>query len=377
MNILFLLTYYRPHWTGLTQYAARLAEGLVEDGHKVEVLTSQHKRNLPREEIVNGVKVFRVPYLSHFLRSVILPSYPFVFWRILKNSSAVVVFLPLQEIFLVTVIARLFNKKMYLVHNGDLVLPKNGGYFNRIVEKVYFLGTSFGINNSDKIIIHTEDYASNSKHLSKFKEKWKVILPPFKKVEVSRSSVNNFKRKYNLEGKLLIGFSGRFVEEKGVDYLLKAIPLIIKEVPNAHFIFCGEHKVNYENFWLKVEPLIKKYKRYLTLLGLISQPEVFIFYKSLEVLVIPSRTDCFPFAQVESQLSGTPSVCTDIPGARWIIKVAGMGLLVKPRNVEALAEGIVNVIKNRNQFTKNYYKVNKLINYQNSIRKYEELLESG
>jgi glycosyltransferase involved in cell wall biosynthesis len=99
------------------------------------------------------------------------------------------------------------------------------------------------------------------------------------------------------------------VEEKGVDYLLKAIPLIIRELPNTHFIFCGEHRVSYENFWLKVEPLINKYKKYITLLGLLSQQEVFMFYKSLEVLVIPSRTDCFPFAQIEAQLSGTPSVC--------------------------------------------------------------------
>ena len=44
MKVLMVLTYYHPHWTGLTAYAKRLAEGLARRGHSVTVLTSRHVR---------------------------------------------------------------------------------------------------------------------------------------------------------------------------------------------------------------------------------------------------------------------------------------------------------------------------------------------
>ena len=56
MNWLFLLTYYRPHISGLTQSAANRAEVLAARGHSVTVLTSQHSTLLPMEEEVRGVR---------------------------------------------------------------------------------------------------------------------------------------------------------------------------------------------------------------------------------------------------------------------------------------------------------------------------------
>lgn len=375
MKVLIVLTYYLPHWTGLTKYAARLAKGLVKRGYKVEVICSRHRSELPKEEISEGVKIFRVPYIFPFLRTVIMPLLPWELFKRIKSNDAVFVFLPYQEVVLAVVLARLFHKKIFLVHNGDLVLPEKGGWINRLVEKIYFWSTSFGIKYSDGIIIHTKDYAENSKLLSLFKNKWRVILPPFTVPKISSKQVENFIKKNKLKGKELIGFSGRFVEEKGVDYLLKAIPLVVKKKPNAHFIFAGEHKVFYENFWERIEPLIKKYQKNITLLGLLSEEEVFVFYKSLEVLVMPSRSDCFPFAQVEAMLLQTPSVCTNIPGARWAVRETGMGCLVEPRNYKALASGILEIIQNKSKYLKNYHKVKKVFNYEKSLSEYEKLLK--
>lgn len=373
MKILLVLTYYRPHWTGLTQYAARLAEGLTKSGDQVEVLCSQHRKDSPKQETVNGVKVFRVPYQLRFLRSVAMAGFPFKLFQRIKKNDIILVFLPLQEVVLVTLICKILKKKLFLVHNGDLVLPEKRGLFNRLIEKIYFWSTSFGIKNSKGIVIHTEDYAERSKHLIRYKNKWRVILPPFTIPEVTGDQVKKFKEKYHLFGNKLIGFSGRFVEEKGVDYLLRAIPLVIKKVPGAHFVFAGEHKVTYEKFWEVVEPLIRKYQKHISLLGLLDQNEIYVFYKSLAALVIPSRTDCFPFAQVEAILLGTPAVCTNIPGARWVVQQTGMGLLVEPKKSDALAEGIVKVLKNTGEYQKLLSRVKKVFSYKESLSKYEKL----
>lgn len=377
MRILIVLTFYRPHWTGLTKYAARLAEGLAKRGDQLEILCSQHQKDLAQNEIIKNVKIIRVPYQFHFLRSVIMLKFPFLLYQRIKNNDFVLAFLPLQEIVLVAILAKMLKKKLFLVHNGDLVLPEKGGFFNRLVEKIYYLTTSFGIKNSNGIVIHTKDYAENSPHLSQFKDKWRVLLPPFMIPTVSQKQVKDFIKKYKLERKKLIGFSGRFVEEKGVDYLLQAIPLVIKKIPNAHFVFAGQHKVAYENFWEKLEPLIRKYRKNITLLGLLNEKEAFIFYKSLAVLVMPSRTDCFPFAQVEAMLLGTPTVCTNIPGARWVAKKTGAGLLVEPKNPQALANGIVKAINEKGKYIKKIEDVKKTFNYQQSLDRYEELFKNN
>ena len=54
MKILTVLTYYRPHTSGLTIYAERLAQAFAKRGHQVTVMTTQYDPSLPREEIMDG-----------------------------------------------------------------------------------------------------------------------------------------------------------------------------------------------------------------------------------------------------------------------------------------------------------------------------------
>lgn len=374
MKVLFVLTYYRPHWTGLTQYAARLAEGLVKRDYQVEVLCSRHDKSLPAEEIINGVKVTRLNYLFKFLRSVIMPGFPLVLWRKIKKCDQVVVYLPMQEAALVALFARLQKKKLFLVHNGDLVLPNKCGFFCRLVEKIYFWTTAYAIKLSENVIVQTEDYAENSKLLKKFGNKWAVILPLYDIPRVAKKDVEDFKEKYLLKDKILIGYSGRFVEEKGVEYLLKTIPEVVKKVPNAHFVFAGDYKIKYEDYWDRISGLIEKNKERITLLGLIKdQKELFSFYKSLSVYVQPSVTDCFPSSLVEALLSGVPCVCTDIPGARWAIKETGMGEIVEPKNPQALAEGILKVMENQRKYLQNFKKAKEVFDYKITLKEHERI----
>jgi glycogen synthase len=70
MKILTVLTYYRPHTSGLTIYAERLARAFVKRGHQVTVMTTQYDPSLPREEMMDGVKVIRVPVAARVSKGV-------------------------------------------------------------------------------------------------------------------------------------------------------------------------------------------------------------------------------------------------------------------------------------------------------------------
>ncbi|MFA6249984.1 MAG: glycosyltransferase family 4 protein [Candidatus Shapirobacteria bacterium] len=376
MKLLFVLTFYRPHWTGLTQYAARVAEGLAKRDHEVTVLTSQHNRESPLTENITGVKVVRLKYWFRLLRSVVTPGFLFSLIKLVRENESVVAYLPLQQVVLTAMVAGIFKKKLYLIHNGDLVLPKDGGVIAKIAEAVYYLTTRWSIKRARAVLIQSEDYAKQSKLLLGCEDKWRVILPLFEIPSVSASEVANFKQKYGLENKILIGFSGRFVEEKGVDYLLEAIPIVIRRFPRAMMVLAGDYKINYEKFWQKIEGLIKRYKKHLKLLGLINDPrELFAFYKSLSLYVQPSRTDCFPSSQIEAMLAGTPSVCTNIPGARWVVQETGFGLIVKARDEKSLGRGIIEGL-GRN-FKSRSATVKKVFDYQRTLDKYEKLFNTN
>ncbi len=73
MRILTVLTYYRPHTSGLTIYAERLARAFVKRGHQVTVMTSQYDKALPLAEEMDGVHVIRVPVALRVSKGVISP----------------------------------------------------------------------------------------------------------------------------------------------------------------------------------------------------------------------------------------------------------------------------------------------------------------
>ena len=77
MNILVAITYYRPHMSGLTIYAERLAKSLVNRGHTVTILTSRFSPDLPVYEEMDGVKIVRAPVLVRISKGVVMPSFGF------------------------------------------------------------------------------------------------------------------------------------------------------------------------------------------------------------------------------------------------------------------------------------------------------------
>jgi glycosyltransferase involved in cell wall biosynthesis len=371
MRILINVTYYYPHWTGLTQYAIGLAEGLAQQGHKVKVLTTQHQVELKRDEVINGVEVIRCKPTWRFSRSIISWELVKRLVREIKGVDKIFCFLPLNEVLIVSILGKLFRKKVFLVHNGDLVLPK--GFVNTIIEKVFFVTTKLAIKLSRGIILNTADYPKFSPLLRNEERKWIVLVPPIGIFSADPKILQQIKTKIG-KPRFVVGFSGRWVEEKGFDVLLKAIPLVTKNLAGVKFVFAGQLEVDYEKTYQKDIALIEKVHNNLIILGKLKRDEMMAFYKTIDLLVISSRSDFFPFVQAEALLSGVPVVVTDIPGARWLVKTTGAGIIVKPENPQALAKGVIEALDKLIQLKRNTKKTKEIFKYNNLIIKYEELL---
>jgi hypothetical protein len=94
MRILTVLTYYRPHTSGLTIYAERLAEAFAQRGHQVTVLTSRFDSSTPLEETVNGVKIVRAPVVMRVSKGVIMPTFGWLAWKYVAENDVVQMHLP-------------------------------------------------------------------------------------------------------------------------------------------------------------------------------------------------------------------------------------------------------------------------------------------
>jgi glycosyltransferase involved in cell wall biosynthesis len=373
VKILVTLTYYHPHWTGLTVIAQHLAEGLAARGHAVTVLASQHDRELPRHQEVNGVDVIRLPSLGRISRTTIMPSYPAVLARLTAKSEIVHLHTPLPEAALVVSQARLLRRPTLITHQGDVVMP--AGVANRVIQRAMDTSLGLAMRLSDGVVVHAADYAHHSTFLAPFAHRIRGIYPPVILPPPRSATVQAWRQRLGLAGKRLIGFAGRFVEEKGFDFLLQAMPLVRSRVPDAHFVFAGDSDIAYERFFERCRGLVEAQSGALTRLGLLRhRQQMADFYAMCDVFVLPSRSDSFAAVQVEALLSGTPLVSTDIPGAREVVRVTGSGRLVPPGDPVALADGIVEVLTNSAPYQPAPEMVRAVFDPERSVSEYEDLM---
>lgn len=346
MRALLASEYFYPHWTGIAKAFEILAQDLIKQGYKVTVLTTQFKKDLALSEDRNGLIIKRSPYQftisrTHYSFTALLD-----FLKEVIKNDVVVINSPHSNILFFTVLAKLFGKKVFIFHQGDLTLPRMTGSIikNWIIERIFDVLTIPAFLLANKISTYTEDYARNSRTMKYFLYKYFSYIP-FKKISVL--SKKHSKEEYR------VGFAGRFVEEKGFDILYQAMKRVNRvNSRDVQFVFAGEKNISYEPFFKSHKKLFESQK-HVKYLGLLDKGALQDFYTSLDVFVVSSRSDCFPLTQIEAALSGIPLVCTNIPGARMLVKETNVGVLVEPNNPGALVDGILEVLKNKDKYLKN------------------------
>jgi glycosyltransferase involved in cell wall biosynthesis len=349
LNILIVLTYYRPHTSGLTIYAERLARGLAERGHHVTVLTSRYSRHLPRDEMLEGVHVVRAPVLFRVSKGVIMPTFGYLAWKYVRWADVVSLHLPQFDAAGVALRGRLLRKPTLLTYHCDLKLPP--GIFNRIVNRVVHVMNDLAGRYSHGVVAYTQDFAEHSPFLMRFIDKVHVIPPPIELPDMTKSGTAAFAHMHNPHDKHpVIGMAARLAAEKGVEVLLQALPKILERYPDARVLFAGQYKdvLAEDDYARRLMPRIRQYEDagQWKFLGVLDAVQMAALYPSLDVITVPSlnSTESFGLVQVEAMLCGTPSVASDLPGVRQPVLQTGMGEVVPIGDPEGLASAILRVI---------------------------------
>jgi glycosyltransferase involved in cell wall biosynthesis len=379
VKILLVLTYYHPHVSGLTIYVKRLAATLAQHGHQVTVLTSRYDRALPAEEVIDGVHVVRAPVLFRVSKGVIMPGFPLLAWRLIRQHDVVSIHLPQFEASLLSLLARLAGRPAVLTYHCDLQLPH--GWFNRIVDAVVFVSNYLAGQLSQAIVAYTQDFAQHSPFLSRFLDKVHVIPPPVIMPAPEPDAVQAFRARHDLAGRPVVGMAARLATEKGVEVLIGAMPRVLEVFPRLKVLFAGQYEdvMGEEAYYERLLPLIDALgEEHWEFLGILGQGEMPPFYAACDVLVVPSlnSTESFGLVQVEAMLCGTPSIASNLPGVRQPPKMTGMGEVTPIGDAQALAEAIIRVIQDPGDYAQPRQVIADTFSLKRTVSGYEELFQT-
>ncbi len=370
-----VLTYYRPHTSGLTIYAQRLAEGLVRRGHRVTVLAARHRPDLPLREQLNGVAVRRSRTLFRLYKGVVSPAFLVDGLMEITSHDVVNLHLPLMEAALFAPWARLVGKPVVITYHCDLNPPWNllTALAVKALSAMHWVGARF----ADALVTYTYDYAVHSPFVSRWLYKTRTFYPPVEMRRPSEDAVEAFHRAIGSPSRPLLGFAGRIAAEKGISYLLDAFGKVRERLPSAHLLIAGEYlNVVGEREYHRLKSRLQALHPQVRLLGNLDGEALAAFFSLIDVLALPSlnSTESFGLVQVEAMLCGTPVVASDLPGVRQPVLVTGMGEIAKPASPDDLAEKLLRVLTRREHYVAPREKIESIFDPEATYRFYEELL---
>ncbi len=117
---------------------------------------------------------------------------------------------------------------------------------------------------------------------------------------------------YGIKGPLLL-FVGRIAPEKGIKYLIEAMPKIIEQYREIKLLIIGDGNQKKE-----LKDLVKKkeLKEHIIFIDSLSNKELPKYYTTADIFVCPSLREGSPISYVESLACGTPIVVGDLPIGR-------------------------------------------------------------
>lgn len=378
MKILEVLTYYRPWVSGLTIYVERLSRALARQGHDVTVLTSQYDPALPQYDVIDEVKVVRIPVAARVSKGVLMPSFGPMAWKLARQADVIHLHLPQFDAPGVALRGRLLGKPVVLTYHCDLQLPH--GLFNRLVDRVVLLMNRAAGELADAVVTYTRDYGAHSPYLSQYLgRKLHIIPPPVELEPCPDHAAQAFRDRHNLAGHKVIGIAARLAAEKGVEVLLQALPRILEAHPNAKVLHAGpyENIIGEEAYAARLAPLFEKHKAHYHLLGNLEGAELTAFYKNLDVLTVTSlnSTESFGLVQIEAMRNGVPVAACALPGVRQPVTMTGMGEVTAVGDPHALAQAIIRILDNQAAYVKDPQLIAASFSPDQTAREYVRLFE--
>ena len=335
---------WTPIYGGGQAHIWEVSKRLVKNhGCKVDILTrklkDENKKKFVKKEFYydNKLKIIRVGPTTKFwnlfgrvlsLFSMIKP--------LVKNNYDIIHAHAYLSAF-PTKIAKVWSKKplVFTIHGTglDVISDMNKNRFTSFVKTFFEKFILFKLKYDQEISVDSSvlKYKNRNKNL--------LIIPngvdvkSYDKIIVSKSK------------KFKIIFVGRIHPQKGLEYLIKAMPKIISKNPlvEVHIIGTGELEKELKELSKQLNVEKNVFFR-----GKIFSDALIKEYKSSHLFVLPSLYEGQPLTLLEAWAAKLPVVVTNVGGNKDFVVNEQNGYIIKVKDIDLLAATINKAIRNEN-----------------------------
>ena len=334
-----------PDIGGAETYLVSLIKQFKKKGNSVLLATNEGKFFQYTHSL--NIKRFKLPFildingnLRGLVKSTVLLPFALVYYSWLlrqfrKNKVDIILLTSFTEKLVVTFLSIFFRIPVVWIEYGPLsVVFKRNFYIPKLI---YIIIAIF-----PKTIIVPSENTLKSLKKDAFVKNSKLILIPCGVELIDKAKVS---LPSDLEKKFIVGSVSRLTREKGQDYLIRSIPIVLKEIPNAYFIIAGDgpDRQYFEN-------LIRDLGVYknVRMPGFVEDKNY--YYSMFDVFVFPTVWDLEGFGLVvpEAMMHRIPVIGSNQGPVPEIIDNNLNGIIVESKDETALANAIIKLGLDKN-----------------------------
>ena len=325
--------------SGLVYHILEIAKRMKRAGNEVAIVcreTEIKSKDLPIHELkFAGDRV-------SFLRNLV---FPFRSLRVLERFDLIhTQYHP--DIFVGNIANKFLKKPHVFTYHGFAPIRAWRIYKQRLKMIDHRVGTFLAFRSKIHKIITVSNFLKEELIRRYFikKERIQVI---YNGVDTERFNPNvnenRIRRFYKLGSSPVVLYLGRLAPYKGVQFLIKAIPKILRELPETKFLISGAMRYDIADLKRLLKSL--KIENSVVFTGYVSDREVPYLYAACDVFCYPSLWEGFGLTPAEAQACGKPVVAFNTCAIPEVVESGQTGLLVEQRNVEALAKAVVSLLQ--------------------------------
>jgi glycosyltransferase involved in cell wall biosynthesis len=345
MKILQATPGYPPLIGGVENSVHEVVKRLRALGHEVIVVTSDEPP--VGSEITNHI--YRVPVLLKMKGEWgDIPFCPTIFELLRKLDIDIAHTYTPRKFFAESLaIFRMLSRKKFPFIVSVRLINKSLPPFLCAISDVYRKSVErLMFKSAKKVVVQTE---ANKDILMKecgVRANKIEIIPNGVDTEMFNPSFVNgehFRQKCRINEEKVVLFVGRLTSQKGLEYLMEAMPLVTREIPNVKLVIAGEGPL--KNFLTELCRKLKISSNVIFLGSLLHDDMPRLFAIS-DVFVLPSLSESFPNALLEAMAMKKAVVVTKVGVAPEILKNRDTGVLIEPGKSDELAREIVQILSN-------------------------------
>jgi len=327
MNILYLTNHLNIG--GISSYCLTLATGMKKRGHNIYIASSGGEL-LPR---FRGEGIIYLP--------IPVKTKSEISYKVLFSKFKLAKFIKENKVDIIHANTRVTQVLSFFIRRSchkPYVSTCHGFFKKRLFRKIFPCWGDRVIAISEEVKEHlTRDFKVNEQDI-------KVI---HNGIDVNKFRVQSTeyrvqrKKDLGLGDGPVVGIVARLSEEKGHEYLIKAMKEVIIVFPRARLLIVGEGRMKE-----KMEDLIK--------LTALEENVTFIpramdtqeVLSVMDLFVLPSLKEGLGLALMEAMACGIGVIGSDVGGIKSLIKDGDNGLLVKPADSHGLSLAILQLLQN-------------------------------